>query len=119
MEEGNAVDGDFLVRTRDINSPDYILVLIFKGKPTHHLMQKNPAGHLTINKKVYIESGDVEEVSGAGAMRAVRARASGGNCLASANALKTWAVIPQRPAQYFGHMLCLPSTNAFHRSSGV
>lgn len=79
MEEGNAVDGDFIVRTRDSNSPDYILVLIFKGKPTHHLMQKNAAGHLTINKKLYIESGDVEEVSGAETMRALCVRSSGGH----------------------------------------
>lgn len=63
MKEGHASDGDFLVRLRDPGSADYILVLIFKGKPTHHLMHKNEQGQWTINKKVYVEEGTIEGVS--------------------------------------------------------
>lgn len=53
MTKNNATDGDYIVRLREAGSAEYILVLIFKSKPTHHLM-KLEGGSWTINKKVYV-----------------------------------------------------------------
>lgn len=53
MAKHNATDGDYLVRQREAGSPEYILVLIFKGRPTHHLM-KQEGDAWSINKKVFV-----------------------------------------------------------------
>lgn len=45
-------DGRFLVRSRT-KKDEYVLCVVFKGNPTHHLMQKNENGVMCINKKPY------------------------------------------------------------------
>ena len=46
-------NGRFLVRTRDGKPGEYVLCVVFKGKPTHHLISKNEDGNLTVNKKTF------------------------------------------------------------------
>ena len=46
---GGATDGDFLVRTRKTKG-QYVLCVVFKGKPTHHLIGTSEDGVLLINK---------------------------------------------------------------------
>lgn len=41
------------MRTREGKPGEYVLCVVFKGKPTHHLIVKNPDGILTINKKTF------------------------------------------------------------------
>ena len=45
-------DGHFLVRERPGAEGEYVLSLIYKGKPTHHLMKTDDNGHVSINRKV-------------------------------------------------------------------
>jgi hypothetical protein len=45
-------DGHFLVRERPGVEGEFVLSLIYKGAPTHHLMRKNEDGVITINRKV-------------------------------------------------------------------
>jgi hypothetical protein len=49
----NLTDGRFLVRLRAEVPSDYVLGLVYKGKATHHLVQKNADGVLLVNKKQY------------------------------------------------------------------
>jgi len=47
-------DGRFLVRTRDGNHKgEYVLCVVFKEKPTHHLITKTEDGDLQVNKKTF------------------------------------------------------------------
>lgn len=57
---GNA-DGTFLIRTRSENPGQFIMALVFKGRPTHHLMEK-VNGIWQINKKSYGSHATVGEV---------------------------------------------------------
>eukprot|EP00049_Salpingoeca_infusionum_P006076 m.100970 g.100970 ORF g.100970 m.100970 type:complete len:105 (+) comp13187_c0_seq5:254-568(+) len=57
MAQGQA-DGDFFVRPR---GDDYVLVLLFKGKPTSHLMSEQ-GGTWLINKRKYGPASSMEEV---------------------------------------------------------
>lgn len=52
ITEAGLDDGRFLVRTRE-GKPGYVLCVVFKGKPTHHLITANDEGHLTVNKKTF------------------------------------------------------------------
>lgn len=45
-------DGRFLLRTRE-GKDDYVLCVVFKSKPTHHLVSKNEEGQYTVNKKTF------------------------------------------------------------------
>lgn len=62
MDARNAQNGDFFLRQREVGSDDYILVLIFKGKATHHLVKKDASGVWTINKKAFVQETDLERV---------------------------------------------------------
>eukprot|EP00049_Salpingoeca_infusionum_P006075 m.100957 g.100957 ORF g.100957 m.100957 type:complete len:554 (+) comp13187_c0_seq4:254-1915(+) len=57
MAQGQA-DGDFFVRPR---GDDYVLVLLFKGKPTSHLMSEQ-GGTWLINKRKYGPASSMEEL---------------------------------------------------------
>jgi nucleoid-associated protein YgaU len=57
---GNA-DGTFLIRKRSENPGQFIMALVFKGRPTHHLMEK-VNGIWQINKKSYGSHATVGEV---------------------------------------------------------
>lgn len=46
-------DGKFLVRKMPNSSSQHVLVVVYKGKPTHHLIAPGPEGNLLINKKSY------------------------------------------------------------------
>ena len=54
-------DGKFCIR-KHTEENQHVLCVVFKGKPTHHLMAMNGDGHLTINKKVYKQTDDIETV---------------------------------------------------------
>lgn len=55
-------DGRFLVRTRENKPGEYVLCVVYKGKPTHHLIAKNAEGIYAINKKTYGNNKTIEEV---------------------------------------------------------
>ena len=46
------MDGRFLVRKRE-NPNEFVLSVVYKGKPSHHLIKKNTRGILTIGTKEY------------------------------------------------------------------
>lgn len=50
---GVYTDGDFLVRPRPQKDGDYIISVVFKGKPTHHLATPNESGELVVNKTTF------------------------------------------------------------------
>eukprot|EP00039_Didymoeca_costata_P018413 m.333341 g.333341 ORF g.333341 m.333341 type:complete len:394 (-) comp17127_c0_seq1:92-1273(-) len=51
ISEAGQDDGRFLVRTR--KKDEYVLCVVYKGKPTHHLIVKGEDGIFLINKKTY------------------------------------------------------------------
>lgn len=63
MVKAGLDDGRFLVRTRDNKPGEYVLCVVYKGKPTHHLIAKNEAGIYAINKKTFGEYNKVNRVS--------------------------------------------------------
>lgn len=56
-------EASFLVRNRGEVPGEFVLSVIFKGRPTHHLIKKNDAGKFTINKK---QIGDYTELNPVG-----------------------------------------------------
>jgi hypothetical protein len=56
-------DGQFCVRTKE-GSSILALCVVFKGKPTHHMIDKNEDGVMTVNKKAFGDFTDVESVRG-------------------------------------------------------
>jgi len=63
MVKAGLDEGRFLVRTRDNKPGEYVLCVVYKGKPTHHLIAKNEAGIYAINKKTFGEYNKVNRVS--------------------------------------------------------
>lgn len=57
-EMGN-IDGNFLLRGP---TNKRVLSVVYKGKPTHHLIATDDDGFFTVNKKKYGESKSVQEV---------------------------------------------------------
>ena len=57
-------NGDFFVRQRetDGDNEEYVLVLRFNNRPTHHLMRRDQEGFWTINKKTYVKTKSIVEV---------------------------------------------------------
>lgn len=51
--DGSPKNGRFLIRKRDATSEDLVLSLIFRDKPTQHLITRNDEGNLTVNKRAY------------------------------------------------------------------
>jgi hypothetical protein len=43
-------DGTFIIRTRD-GVHNYILAMIFRGKPSHHMLAQGESGNFEVNKK--------------------------------------------------------------------
>lgn len=54
-------DGTFLVRSREAKG-EYVLSVIFRGKPTHHLIKTDPDGKLIVNKKSFGDSTNIEQL---------------------------------------------------------
>lgn len=48
--DGSNVDGKFLFRNR-ISTEDFVLSVIYKGKPTHHMIQTTSGGELKLNNQ--------------------------------------------------------------------
>lgn len=46
-------DGRYLVRKREGQPGQYVLCVVYKNKPTHHLVAKDGDGLYAVNKKVY------------------------------------------------------------------
>lgn len=59
-----ANDGTFLIRKRKEKEGQYIMALVYKGKPTHHLMQEVD-GNWTVNNKAYGNNTTIGAVSSA------------------------------------------------------
>jgi len=78
-------DGRFLVRSRDNKVGEYVLCVVYKGKPTHHLIAKNPDGIYCINKKSYGEYTKVNRVSGPAFLVAFPCGIHPGYCLLGMN----------------------------------
>lgn len=56
--------GDFFVRRRHAgNDDEFVLVLWYNNKPTHHLMRRGEDRVWTINKKPFVPSTELKEVS--------------------------------------------------------
>lgn len=53
VTEAGLDDGRFLLRTREGKKGEYVLCVVYKGKPTHHLCSKNEEGLYAVNKKTY------------------------------------------------------------------
>jgi len=53
IEEAGTDNGRFLLRTREGKPGEYVLCVVYKGKPTHHLITKNPEGLYIVNKKPF------------------------------------------------------------------
>lgn len=52
-KDDGATDGMFLVRSRpEATGKEYILLIIFKGRATHHLIKQGDDGTLVINGKI-------------------------------------------------------------------
>eukprot|EP00041_Stephanoeca_diplocostata_P017358 m.348471 g.348471 ORF g.348471 m.348471 type:complete len:626 (-) comp20674_c0_seq1:101-1978(-) len=51
----NAVgkDGTYMVRQREGVADNYVLCVVYKGRPTHHLIASNASGVVCVNKKAY------------------------------------------------------------------
>ena len=60
--EGGATDGKFLVRPR--GSSEYVLSVVFKGKPTHHLVKRD-GGELMLNGGKFGGHTEIESLIGA------------------------------------------------------
>jgi hypothetical protein len=54
-------DGTYLVRSREGKKTEFVLGVIFKGKPTHHLIKKDE-GMYKINNKAYGEHSKVSQL---------------------------------------------------------
>ena len=51
---GSAEQGTFFVYTRNAANNEYVLCLVYKNKPTHHLLRLDPdSGHWCVNKKAW------------------------------------------------------------------
>lgn len=56
-------DGTYLVRVRPGHPGEYVLCVVYKGKPTHHLIMQSESGTFFINKKAFGQNKTVEAVS--------------------------------------------------------
>lgn len=50
LREKGAEEGDFLVRARNGEQADYALTIMYKGRPTHHVLRADETGVFTVNK---------------------------------------------------------------------
>lgn len=53
LKEGVPLNGRFLVRNRAGKSGEYVLTLTYKQQSTHHLLDTNADGFITINRRKY------------------------------------------------------------------
>jgi len=61
-EAGLDTDGTFLVRTRDGKPGEFVMCVVFKNKPTHHLITPNAEGLLTVNKRSFAGAKKITEL---------------------------------------------------------
>ena len=61
-EAGLETDGTFLVRTRLEKPGEYVMCVVYKNKPTHHLVVPNAEGLLTVNKRSFAGAKKITEV---------------------------------------------------------
>ena len=56
-------DGTFLIRERDASGgEEFVMCVVFRKAPTHHLMKRNDEGLFTINKASYGDFKTLEDV---------------------------------------------------------
>eukprot|EP00049_Salpingoeca_infusionum_P009044 m.150021 g.150021 ORF g.150021 m.150021 type:complete len:619 (-) comp14218_c0_seq1:274-2130(-) len=60
--DGSYDDGTFLVRLRGEDTTQFVLTLVFRKRPTHHLIQSTPEQLLTINGKLFGEFLDLDQL---------------------------------------------------------
>jgi len=61
-EAGLETDGTFLVRTREGKPGEYVMCVVFKNKPTHHLVTSNADGLLVVNKKTFNDAKKITDL---------------------------------------------------------
>ena len=47
-DEDEIFEGRFLVRARKNNADDYVLSVIYRNKPTHHLLTRDTSGNILV-----------------------------------------------------------------------
>jgi hypothetical protein len=62
LSDGNE-DGKFMVRLRSGSQTDFVLTVVYRGKPTHHLVLLGGDGLYTINRKAYGQHNAIDQVS--------------------------------------------------------
>ena len=62
LQKTGASSGTFLIRKRDAPG-EYVLSVIYKGKPTHHLCATNASGNILISKKDFCKTNDILKVA--------------------------------------------------------
>ena len=54
LKKHNAVNGQYLLRQHKVGSKAFVMALIFKDRPTHHLMKRDEdTGSWVVNGKSY------------------------------------------------------------------
>ena len=61
---GGLNDGNYVVRSRAGKPNEYVLCVVYKGKPTHHLIAPNDSQQLCVNKKPYGGHSSIESLIG-------------------------------------------------------
>jgi hypothetical protein len=51
LEAASAGEGDYLVRAKNEDRLEYVLTVMYTGKPTHHAIAQGPDGALVINRQ--------------------------------------------------------------------
>lgn len=62
IEAAGMDNGRFLVRRHRTKAGSYVLAVVYKGKPTHHLIATNAAGKMEINKKNFGNATRLEDL---------------------------------------------------------
>ncbi len=63
LQEGKSDDGKYLLHPRLGFYDEYFLAVVYKGRPTHHLIAKDRGtNNFTVNKHSYGQCASLEEV---------------------------------------------------------
>jgi len=71
MTAASAGEGDFLIHARENSDGNFIMVLMFRGKISRHLLKRNEAGFWTVNQKLYTPEKTLAGVSAVAQWRGV------------------------------------------------
>lgn len=78
MNKAGCEPNQFFLRTRAGKKDEFVVCVVYKGKPTHHLMVKDPeSGNFVINKKSFGDFKTMPAVRCVGRRRAPQSRRHG------------------------------------------